>query len=1208
MRGLYGLIPVLALGLLLMAPDTAAWAKAASKAAPAAKSKAASQPAAANESASPSDQSALAIRFANQGDLIRITFDWSARVGGYTATLVGGTLRVGFDQPGRFTLAGEAALPADFGRPSATNTDDGSRFVMAVPPGVNFSHYRAGSKVVVELRNPNGRPFAKPAEPPPPAAEAAKASADKAEKKTVEQIQQEKIEQQKQEEAAAKAKEAKLVEARAAYADKLIKEAEEKAARDEAASKTAKAGKEASKDAGQANTAKDSVNQKEVVQEKPAQTTQVNNSKAKATSDKSKGTSLGNEGAELSSVPVPDVMAGEAPSPDAAASLAQAKSLQDKAKAGALATAKSLTAKERALLAQRQPLDSKAEPIKALTDKKTLAKPDSNVKPKGEILIQRQVVARGLILTFPFAEKVSMAAYPRAGRYNLVFSQPIAIAAPNFGEEERPFIRNVSNRLIPGGSLLQMELADGVAPFFLLDGYRWIMTLKTLPAMPDQEAVVNVMADGAGEPKASVTLAGADKLLDVYDPLVGDVVKVLPTIRPGVGLSTAKHFPEFSLLASVQGVAVEPLADRLRVTQQNDTLTITSEAGLYLSRNILANTPDPAQQSIGAGNQGDKTIAPNKLLDFATWKQLGEHKSFGEARHALEANVIADGVDKNVARLTLAQFYLANAMSAEAMALLQLIEQEDATFFGRRDVAAAALVTLIMERRLAEAERLLGFPQLINEGEAKLWLGLLRGMQGRYADAAESFAQAPALPDSYPIPYRLAIGKAMIRAALATEKFDRARQIITELAGLQGLNQHQADQVELLQAELLKITDGSQKALPIWQKLRDSPDRLTSVMADLNATLTETETGKLPLKEGISRIDSLRFGWRGDENELMIQLKLGELYQANRQYREAFETWLSATKNFPEHSFTDKIRQKMANMFALLYSEKLADSMKPIAAAALMGDYINYLGSDKVPVEIYQEWINRLVKIDLLNQAITAQDALIKTRLTGVDKAEAGDRLAELYLMNRQPQQALTALNSTNLPNLPPDLLARRTQRRAQASAALGEARTALAELAGDTSQKASRLRASIAWQAQDWQSATNALLALMPARPKDGAAKLAEEDSEMLVNLAIAATLADRPEVLKNLRIDWTASMDKTVHAKSFQALTSGASGEDKRTMATRLAESTNLQQIVRELGKEKDAKDAKDGADAKANPADKAGDKKPEPTPTTPNPAPAP
>jgi hypothetical protein len=88
---------------------------------------------------------------------------------------------------------------------------------------------------------------------------------------------------------------------------------------------------------------------------------------------------------------------------------------------------------------------------------------------------------------------------------------------------------------------------------------------------------------------------------------------------------------------------------------------------------------------------------------------LGEHKSFGEARHALEANVIADGIDKNVARLTLAQFYLANAMSAEAMALLQLIEQEDATFFGRRDVAAAALVTLIMERRLAEAERLLGF-------------------------------------------------------------------------------------------------------------------------------------------------------------------------------------------------------------------------------------------------------------------------------------------------------------------------------------------------------------------------------------------------------------------------------------------------------------------------------------------------------------------
>jgi hypothetical protein len=183
-------------------------------------------------------------------------------------------------------------------------------------------------------------------------------------------------------------------------------------------------------------------------------------------------------------------------------------------------------------------------------------------------------------------------------------------------------------------------------------------------------------------------------------------------------------------------------------------------------------------------------------------------------------------------------------------------------------------------------------------------------MQGRYADAAEAFAQAPALPDSYPIPYRLAIGKAMIRAALVTEKFDRARQIITELAGLQGLNQHQADQIELLQAELLKITDGSQKALPIWQKLRDSPDRLTSVMADLNATLTETETGKLPLKEGISRIDSLRFGWRGDENELMIQLKLGNCTRPIGNIVRPLKPGYPRLKIFPNTALPTKFAKK----------------------------------------------------------------------------------------------------------------------------------------------------------------------------------------------------------------------------------------------------------------------------------------------------------
>ncbi|MBM3602193.1 MAG: hypothetical protein FJX22_00200, partial [Alphaproteobacteria bacterium] len=749
------------MGWLLMEPDTAAWAKPASKTASTAKAKAASQPqpaAAANESSSPSDKPTLAIRFGNQGDLVRIAFDWSERVGGYSATMVGGTLRVEFDQKGRVDMAGDGVLPADFGRPAASNAGEGSLFVMTVPPGINFSHYRAGSKVVVELRNPNGRPFAKPPENKPAPADAEKAGA---EKKTVEQLQLEKAEQQRQEAVAAKAKEAKSVEARAAYADKLIKEAEEKAARDEAASKTAKANKEAVKNAdaaqkpgqkpGQASQDSDASTVSEPpavspvasdggVKEKAGQPTQAEKS---ASPSKTKVMVSQDDQAAMASVQVPDVMAGEALAPDAAASLKQAKSLQDKAKAGALTTAKALTAKERAALSKNavasNPVTDSTPPPTTLSSGNPPARGkqastassnsenlDAPVKPKGDIVIQRQVVAKGLIMTFPFTEKVAVAAYQRAGRYNLVFSQPYAIAAPNFGEAERPFITNVSNHLVPGGSLLQMQLADGISPFLLLDGYRWIVTLRTQPSPLDHEAVVNVIADGTGEPKASVTLMGADRLLSVRDASVGDVLKVLPTVKSGAGVTNTQQFPEFRLLATDQGVVVDPLADRLIIGQDGDTVTITSDAGLYLSRNMVANLPNAANRAAAMPNAADKSLPPNKLLDFASWQQLANGQSFSEARHGLEANVIAEGVDKNVARLTLAQFYLANAMSAEAMALLQLIEQDDPTFFGRRDVAAAALVTLIMERRLPEAERLLGFPQLINEGEAKLWLGLLR--------------------------------------------------------------------------------------------------------------------------------------------------------------------------------------------------------------------------------------------------------------------------------------------------------------------------------------------------------------------------------------------------------------------------------------------------------------------------------------------------
>jgi hypothetical protein len=793
------------------------------------------------------------------------------------------------------------------------------------------------------------------------------------------------------------------------------------------------------------------------------------------------------------------------------------------------------------------------------------ATPPPTPVPATGVLVTKQLNPSSLKLDFSFAENVGLAMYARAGTHYLVFSQPAAMTLPVFSDAESArYLRHAAVQKLADGSLVSLNLTDGMMPSIMRDGYRWVITVRKQEVEPDKTVEVVLASADRGEAKASLSLEGATKLITLTDPVVGDVLKVLPTFQANIGIKPAQRYPEFNLLRSQQGVVIQPLADGIKITQANNALTINSSAGLYLGKNGTEGASDSNKS--------------HWLLEFGNPDLLPDDEGYSKKRHALENAVVAEDADKNAARINLAKFYLNQAMTSEAMSVLQLLQEDDPEFFGRKEVSAMAVVALLMQQRLEGAELLLQGPTLIEEPEMRLWRGLLRAKQALWAEAAASFSQAPSMPNDYPAPYRMAIGKAMVRAAMATEQFGQADSRLDELSKDTDLSDRQQAELTLLRADLLKITQGSPKALPLWEKIQkdDDADPPTKIMAELNLTLADTEKGKLPLAEAIEALESFRFAWRGDEVEWAVANKLGDLYQTNHQYREAFDLWASLLRAYPQEKALDKIREKLNDMFATLFgnakdpaaiTDNADTKLQPLTAAALLGDYINYLGVDKVPVELYQEWINRLAKVDLLDQAIAAQDALVKNRLQGVERAIGGDRLAELLLMNQMPRQALTALDNSNEANLPAEVATRRGQRRAQANSELGQVRVALSELATDTSPQAARLRARIAWQAGDWPTATNAFLSILPAKPKDIGEKLNDEDSAILANLAIAATLANRPEILQALRQDWLAAMSETSQANIFNVLTNSKNPQQQRSVASQLADSTALQQFAKSL-----------------------------------------
>lgn len=107
--------------------------------------------------------------------------------------------------------------------------------------------------------------------------------------------------------------------------------------------------------------------------------------------------------------------------------------------------------------------------------------------------------------------------------------------------------------------------------------------------------------------------------------------------------------------------------------------------------------------------------------------------------------------------------------------------------------------------------------------------------------------------------------------------------------------------------------------------------------------------------------------------------------------------------------------------------------------------------------------------MDLLDQAVELLKYQAENRLDGVAKAQVSTNLAAVYLMNRQPEEALKALWSSRTTLLPTAMNLERRALEARALMELGRYDHALEVLGKDASPAARDVRADILWKQQQW-------------------------------------------------------------------------------------------------------------------------------------------
>lgn len=737
------------------------------------------------------------------------------------------------------------------------------------------------------------------------------------------------------------------------------------------------------------------------------------------------------------------------------------------------------------------------------------------VPASGVVRMQPELQGKSLAMKFAWRAPLGAAVFRRGDAIWMVFDAKAKIdvsSAPHgmvqFRRMEAIDGRDFSAvRIVAPPTTLASASAEGPV---------WTLTLgPTQPAAP--QAISLVRDDAAGPAALTAQMAGSTGVFWVDDPAVGDRLAVITALAPAKGLDQRREMVDAVLLPSVQGLALQPIAEDLAVSADGDLVRIGRPRGLALSSTSAAlRRTAPATQDVSLPT----ATAMPALIDFPNWSKTGAGGFVRRYQVLLDAANAEAGKGKTAgvqARLGLARFLLGTELSYEAIGVLDLLAKSnaamlsDAEFRGLRGAARA------MAGRWHDAQADFSSPAVAEDPASALWRGYVSAKLGDNAGAREQFAHGRSALFQFAPEWKARFARVEAEAALAVGDMATARTQLG-IAGGEQVSENEKAAIHLDQARLDEAQNDTDQALALYDEVAKSTYGAMAAPALLHATELRLAKGKLAPADAVTTLDSLRFRWRGDGNELETVRALGHIYLSQGRYREALDALRSAGQRSPDQPGSLAVSNDLSAAFRALFLDGQADGLQPIQALALFYDFrqLTPVGADGDLM--LRKMVRRLVDVDLLDQAADLLKWQVDNRLNGVPKAQVATDLAVIDLMDRRPEEALDAINSSRTTLLPTALNAQRRVVEARALLALGRADHALELLQGDKSPEAADVRAEASWKQRSWPQAGALIEGQLGDRWKHPE-PLSGEDQGRLMRAGVAYSLAGDDVGLARLR-----------------------------------------------------------------------------------------
>ncbi len=318
----------------------------------------------------------------------------------------------------------------------------------------------------------------------------------------------------------------------------------------------------------------------------------------------------------------------------------------------------------------------------------------------------------------------------------------------------------------------------------------------------------------------------------------------------------------------------------------------------------------------------------------------------------------------------------------------------------------------------------------------------------------------------------------------------------------------------------------------------DSPDRLARFRAARTRAELLLRLDRITKREATEDLERQRFAWRGDNREFDLLRRLGALYLEQDKYREALQTLRQAATHFRDHPDAKAVTKLMSDTFNDLYLNNKADVLPPVMAIAIYEEFKELTPAGALGDKMIQNLADRLVGVDLLDQAAALLDGQIKYRLQGSEKARVGARLALIHLLEQKYKDAEQAIRTTAGPGLSPELTQQRNHLLVQALMNQQRYADALAVIEKDESLDGELLRSEVYWTMGDWNEAAQALQRLVVDSGIQRGQSLDPKQARYMLNLATAMTLSGNERGLARVRANFGAAMDQTEFAKAFDLI----------------------------------------------------------------------